>query len=1230
MRNWYTHTAKRSLIILFILMMAVSPVFAQDGDEEQAVDTSLVPVFPEETEGLIFIEGEDAVSTNFAKVPVYNYGCSGLKTLQLSRGTGLQGGAPFYAQYVVYAEKAGTYSFGYGGTPPGPADDLYPSYVSPFSYSIDEGGERPVYREDTAVISGYTPAYYWVHIGEVDLTEGIHTVTFRVSEKRGFDNIYFFYLDSFFFIQQDRLDAVIADPGRKLFPKNYADRSMDNPFLSIADYLAIIQSRPEDPQPYIELSLVYSLIGDYLSALKMLKKAVILDPDNPHARLLMAKNKIWKGDVADGLASYREVLTLAPDNPSFWMEAAKVAAWTNMYKEALDLYQKALDRFPDNLSLLVDTALTYLWMSRNEDAGEYLRKAEEAAGESPDRFAELGRVFMNSGYYGKAADVYEHALEIFPEYLELYLLLETAYEKLGKQEEADGVYDRISAVFQPSPELTRYLELYRTKSGLKQEVIADYRKRIEEDPTNLDVRSFLVQTYFWNGMRREAIDELFNILVSHGYNTFVDLDRRSIDLYEMIETLIAYDEGFTRIDAGAGRLGEALRERLPAYETALKAAVKESESEEETGTAARDLFGDQEEKMNTLLAEISGYIESGASHLEEYADRTGLEEYVKKENDDKKAFELLTGDIGWKWDRRFHLAELERVREREPVLAGYVLSRIHHFEENYPAAEALFEDPELSESSLPPVLFARYQLEAWTPGKNSEEEVPVRSAALYEYAPYVPEVESLPESLMEFDAVGYLYPDDTPEEAAKLLEELADIRKDISSLRRELQGKLRVLKKIARSRMERSFYRLEENTYLLRYELGDYYLAIDQPEPAVEQFRMVLSIDPWNISATYKLGTVQQLSGNWSKAMESYRKVYWSDPEYANTVHYYNQLAREHADSFSFRSSAMYDNSRMNYESFADYRRPVNSFLAWNLSYRFDNDRLYRPSGGEDASAYRLHTLTLGLPLSLYFLDLSVTPYGGLGLYNRLYAGDWSFLPEGSYEPDMVLTEFYSDLVFGVTGALRVGPVDIRGGWEHSRKSDTYFPGRSPVFAESGDVTVSTYFPFLQLDAVNFLGTRTYGRLEFLSDSNLIGTVVQDATGSFHLADAPWINLDVIATGSFEHSKNTGVAVYYAPDSALALKGGLRGSVSFPLGGGSLGTALWLSAGGYKSGTDSTGMNLQTEGSLDLGFYRGNSALTLSLYGGGTFTRGEFPLTDYWSFQGTLGFSTKMPELLSE
>jgi len=1228
---------KKFVTVLLICIITVVSGFARESEaaqeqaDEQEVDTRLIPVFPEEPKGLIFVEGEEAVSTNFAKEPVYNYGCSNLRTLQLSRSTGLQGGSPFYARYVLYVEEPGVYSFGYGGTPPGPADDLYPSYVSPFRYSIDEGPEKAVYREDVAVISGYTPAYYWVHLGEVELSEGIHTVTFSVSERRRFDNTYFFYLDNFFFLKKDRIDSFLRDPGKRVFPTDYNDRSIDNPFLSIADYMSIIQSSPEDPKPYIEISLVYSLIGDYLNALKMLNRAIVLDPEDPYPQLLSAKNKIWKGDIADGIETYRRVLELEPDNPQLWAEAAKVAAWTNLYKEALDIYHSALERFPDNISLTVNLALTYLWMSRNEEADAYLKRAREIAGTDPQAYAELGRVFIQNEYYEKAVEVYEAAVEAYPEYLELYLLLETAYEKLGMEDEAGNVYDRISETFQPSAELAAYLELFRKKKGLEQEIIDDYRTMITRQPDNLELRRFLMQTYFWNGMREEAVQEMLNILSAHAYNNFKRLDERSMGLYHVIDTCLVYNDWFGGMKAEADRLHDALEEQLATYRTALKAAVKESESDDETtGTAARDLFRAEEEKLNALFAGINGFAGSYSENVDDFLETTELDQWIEKENEEKRAFKMLTEHIGWSWNRKFHLDELDSIRSREPVTAGYVLGRIHYFEGNYQAAGELYSTGALSESRLPPVVFARYQLSIRNPSDTEEKGTTGDRDILLEYAPYIEKLEDLIDRLSERTEGGYLYPDDSVLEAERFLTILDEIEDDVTVQQRHIRGKLATLNKITLGRMQRSFYQLEENTYLLRYELGDYYLTMGRPENAVEQFKMVLAIDPWNISATYKLGTVQQLSGNWSKAMDSYKKVYWSDPDYANTLRYHNQLARAHADSFSFRSTSFYDTTRIDYEGTAEYHRKVNSFIGWDMTYRYENDRLCRTFNGESPGAFSLHSLRLGIPLSLCFLNVTITPFGGVGIRNALYNVDPSFPPDTSYEPDIVLSEFYADLFYGLHGKLGIGPVEIFGGWSNQRKTDTYFPEREAVFANAGELQVSTYFSFPDMRHVNSFSTRSYGRFEFLTDANMTGTFVQELVGSFHLSDTPWVNLDITGVGSYEDSIVPETTDYYSPDADITAKGGVRGTVVLPVGGGSLGLSLWLSAGGYHTGTPEDGTSFYTDGYFDLNFYRGESTLTLSLYGSGTFTPGEFPLTDYWSFQGRLGFSTRMPDLLSE
>ena len=163
-----------ALILLLVVTFSISVAFAQETTETEpseaaeteealpeALSGKLEPVFPKENPLLIHVEAEDAVSTNFAKQPTLNYGASGFRTLQLNRYTGLYGGAAFFAEFVFLVENPGSYEFWYGGTPPGPQEDLFPSFASPFRYQIDGGDLSPVYREEVKVADGYTPAFYW-------------------------------------------------------------------------------------------------------------------------------------------------------------------------------------------------------------------------------------------------------------------------------------------------------------------------------------------------------------------------------------------------------------------------------------------------------------------------------------------------------------------------------------------------------------------------------------------------------------------------------------------------------------------------------------------------------------------------------------------------------------------------------------------------------------------------------------------------------------------------------------------------------------------------------------------------------------------------------------------------------------------------------------------------------------------------------------------------------------
>jgi tetratricopeptide (TPR) repeat protein len=306
------------LLFLFAFMSLTQGIFAQESDEQETETdnlaqelTGLVPVFPETTPGLIWVEGEQAVITNFANEAVLDYSSSGQRTLQLNRFTELPGNASFFAEYGVYVPEDGIYELWYGGTPAGPDDILLPSYASPFDLYVNGKLVKRVNRESINVVQGYTPNNYWNRVLPIRFNAGSHRIRFEIRDKRRFDGKFLFFLDAFFLINQERFDPSqgYVPP---VFPETRSSRDIDNPFQSLAEYELQLKNAPSDIPLHIRVANVYSMVGDYANAIKTLTKAQLLDPESKDVLLLLSKNYIWRGEVERGLNTYLEYLKINP------------------------------------------------------------------------------------------------------------------------------------------------------------------------------------------------------------------------------------------------------------------------------------------------------------------------------------------------------------------------------------------------------------------------------------------------------------------------------------------------------------------------------------------------------------------------------------------------------------------------------------------------------------------------------------------------------------------------------------------------------------------------------------------------------------------------------------------------------------------------------------------------------------------------------------------------------
>ena len=1224
---------------IFFFIIGFSPVFSNEN----------TVIFPEENKDLIFIEAEDAVSTNFNKEPTLNYGSSGFRTLQLSRFNPLPGGAPFFAEYVLFVEDPGTYELWYGGTPPGSKDDFSPSYASPFSFSLDGKETQNFYMEDVVIAEEYLPSFYWCKTGTYTLTRGIHIFRFEVNEKRRYDGKFLFFLDAFFFVNAEKKAALDVSSLPMVFPEKIEGPLESLEFKDPAVYENMLKDNP-DAEIYLELSRIYSLIGDYINALRALKKAAQLEPENPEIILLTAKNRIWKGDVNEGLSEYWKLLELYPEKQNIWAEAGKVAAWTGKYDESIRFFQSGIQGFPDDLNLYVNLALTYLWASKNKEAEEYFQKAEDLAEDDAGLVKDLGRILTVNGYPEKAVEVYSRALENFPENLEIYLLLSEAYANIGLQEESENVFSLLEQNLPPSDRLSTYIETFRKKQGLKQDLIEQYEEELELQPDNVELRQQLVQTYFWNGMRGKAIQEYLNIITNIGFSELLAMEKKSFDLLSIIDRLYLYKQRFKNLpeELSANKtllsgMIKAVNDAQTAYDKAaakIETAREKGESleglssaeEESALTAAQDALAGETIRQQDFLFDIENLAESYSGVLDE------IEPAAAAEKEESGKFKKITDPIFWKWDKNGYIEELKQISQRENALADYLLTKIYLYDRNLKDADIYLKKAEGS-LETPSLLLLSFQTQLWDSSLPLQrEDAYTLPLELQEYIPYSGELQDL--FPLPASETSTFFTDAIAEESLDVISAYDDIRKNIPKIVKEIDRGLSICHSILEKRLTRSMFAFQEDTYLIRFELGDYYLTENDLPAATSQFRQVLAIDPWNTSALYKIGVVRQRYGDWKEAMRFYRKVYSQDPGFENAAEYNNQLARAHADSVDFSAYTLADTSSVTFHGEASFLSNITSFFGLKAIYEGDSKKTYKTFGDEIPSMYQVHSVSAALPFSLFQNRLKVLPGIGGSFFSRIYENSFYLEGERIFSlPEFLETyEVYPFTEASITASF--DPVYGSARYRFGRYSESYNPEKDIVNSHLGEASAQFSFGFLDIPVIKGTSLRTYGKLNFLKTVketepdkkwNFIGTIAQNLTVNIHLLDKPWTTLIVDGDFVYENSKKKEEQNYYTPRGVISGKGGLGGSAWISLPGESVLGLYLKGAGGIyleNAGTDDVEKNPQVEGLTRIDLQKGDSSYYFSFQGTATFD--DFPGTKYWSLYATIGYSAKLPRLLAE
>jgi len=196
------------------------------------------------------------------------------------------------------------------------------------------------------------------------------------------------------------------------------------------------------------LAVVLAVRGDDAGALKSLKQAVSLAPDNFDAQLALGRTLFGMGDYTGAARAFRVANRLSPTNGQALFYLATATEHSGDTGGALAIYRELVARQPGMAE--GHLGLGVLLLKRGgSDIEEGIRELQRALDINPKIYearVTLGRVLIAQGRVAEAVSHLQSAAELAPDNPEPHYQLSLAYRRLGKADQAAAESETVKRI----------------------------------------------------------------------------------------------------------------------------------------------------------------------------------------------------------------------------------------------------------------------------------------------------------------------------------------------------------------------------------------------------------------------------------------------------------------------------------------------------------------------------------------------------------------------------------------------------------------------------------------------------------------------------------------------------------------------------------------------------------------------------------------------------------------
>jgi tetratricopeptide (TPR) repeat protein len=371
-----------------------------------------------------------------------------------------------------------------------------------------------------------------------------------------------------------------------------------------------ISQRPDSPALLVELGLVLAARYDDEQALDCYRQALLLDPHQARARLLLITTLRLLRRFNEAEAAAREAISQRPDRPDLLVELGRVFHDQYDFQAAEDCYDQALVLDPRHVDALRWRVRALRLLRRFSEAQAAAREAVSQRPDRPDLLVELGRVGYDQYEFEEALNRCDQALVLDPRHAEALRWRITALRALRRFGAAEAAAREAISRRPDSPDLL--VELGLALSGRYEfgPALDCYDQALELDPRQESAQRWRITAL--RALRRfGAAETAAREAVSQHPDSpdlLVELGRVFDDQYDYEQALDSYRKAL-ELDPGHA---DAQQWRI----TALRRLRRFGEAE----AAAREALGQRPDSLDLL-------VELGWAHYDQYEFEQALDCY---------------------------------------------------------------------------------------------------------------------------------------------------------------------------------------------------------------------------------------------------------------------------------------------------------------------------------------------------------------------------------------------------------------------------------------------------------------------------------------------------------------------------------------------------------------------------------------------------------------------------